>query len=399
MTHDVTARPKFITNLFLIVFAFGLFGMSQLLLTVLTPVVLSLVLVSLFLPVYDRICAKVGSRRIASFLTSTLVVLCVGVPIGLLVTTLTAEAVQFYQASGTGDWIPEITKFLDGDNAWKLDFRTRLETFGVSLAPKKIASYVAQAVSAGGLFLYDGAGRIAANMFAVLLNIGLIIIMMGSLFVHGRALKAYILDLSPLPDDEEELIFDRFRNIARNVFVGNGVASGLQGVLGGLGFIFFGLGSGVLWGAAIAFFAFLPIVGASVVVLPAAGLLMIQGRMGAAIGFLVYNAVVIGIFEYGVKTKLVGGQMNGVLIFLGIVAGLTLFGMLGIFYGPLIITMFLTLAEIYKEHYREGLLQGPLASAAAAAAQTSPLPSATEPMAMTTTTHDQTEPTSESDHV
>lgn len=331
--------------------------MLWLMFSVLTPVMLALVLVSLFLPLYDRLHNRFGSRRVAALATSTIVVLCVGVPVGLLITRLTAQSIEFYQSTATGEWIPEVSRFLAGENLWGMNFRRILEGVGVELAPKKIASYVGQAVSAGGLFLYDGAGRVAANMFAVLLNIALMIIVMNSLFVHGRTLKAYILDLSPLPDDEEELIFDRFRSIAKNVFVGNGVASALQGVLGGLGFVFFGLGSGVLWGAAIAFFAFLPIVGASVVVLPAAAVLIIQGRIGAAIGFLIYNAVVIGIFEYGVKTKLVGGQMNGVLVFMGIIAGLSLFGMLGIFYGPLIITMFLTLADIYKGHYRSSLLR------------------------------------------
>src|SRR5690606_31455180 len=65
-----------------------------------------------------------------------------------------------------------------------------------------------------------------------------------------------------------------------------------------------------------------------------------------------------GLLEYGLKPRLIGGQsqMNGVLVFVGILSGLSLFGILGLFYGPLILTMFLTLAEIYKAEYRGDLM-------------------------------------------
>jgi predicted PurR-regulated permease PerM len=104
--------------------------------------------------------------------------------------------------------------------------------------------------------------------------------------------------------------------------------------------------------------AFLPIIGASVVFVPAAVILIIQGKIGIGIGFLIYNLFYSSIIEYFVKPRLIGKgmQMNSLLVFIGIIGGLKLFGILGIVYGPLIITIFLTLAEIYRLEYKEQLV-------------------------------------------
>ena len=103
--------------------------------------------------------------------------------------------------------------------------------------------------------------------------------------------------------------------------------------------------------------AFLPIIGASVIFLPAAAILIIQGEVGIGVGFLIYNLFYSSIIEYFVKPRLIGKgmQMNALLVFIGIIGGMNLFGILGIIYGPLIITVFLTLAEIYRLEYKEQL--------------------------------------------
>ena len=101
--------------------------------------------------------------------------------------------------------------------------------------------------------------------------------------------------------------------------------------------------------------AFLPIIGASVVFVPAAAIILVQGKIGLGIGFLVYNVFYSSIMEYLIKPRVIGEgmQMNSVLVFIGIIGGIKLFGILGIIYGPLIITIFLTLAEIYRLEYKK----------------------------------------------
>ncbi|MEE9612989.1 MAG: AI-2E family transporter, partial [Desulfatiglandales bacterium] len=95
--------------------------------------------------------------------------------------------------------------------------------------------------------------------------------------------------------------------------------------------------------------------GASVVFIPATITLYVQGEVGLAIGYLIYNACYSLIMEYVVKPRLIGKgmKMNPLLVFIGVLGGIKLFGVFGVIWGPLIMTIFLTLTEIYRLEYKE----------------------------------------------
>jgi predicted PurR-regulated permease PerM len=86
----------------------------------------------------------------------------------------------------------------------------------------------------------------------------------------------------------------------------------------------------------------------------------LTGRIAAGIFFIVFYLLLSGVVEYVIKPKMVGQQveMHTLLVFLSIIGGLKLFGILGIIYGPLVVTAFLTLNEIYKSNYQDQLENG-----------------------------------------
>ena len=139
------------------------------------------------------------------------------------------------------------------------------------------------------------------------------------------------------------------------ILLGNGLGGLIQGTLGGFVFWIFGLKSPFLWGVVMSLLAFLPIVGIRAVFIPAAIYLFLTGRITAGIFFLVFYLLLSCGIEYFFKPKLVGKrvQMHTLLVFLSIIGGLKLFGILGIIYGPLVVTAFLTLTDIYESSYRE----------------------------------------------
>jgi predicted PurR-regulated permease PerM len=357
---SVPHNSRFVTALFLVVFFAVTYLLLDMLATYLAGIVLALVLVSLFWPVFTRIRDRVGGRaRLAAGLTSALVVVLVLIPLGLLLASLSAEALDAYNRATNGDqpFLDRVLEVIYGDDPTIVRIREGLANLGVDLSPDRLREHATQAAAAVAQVAYDQLSVVAANTFNIVMHFGLMVVLMFALFNEGSRLKAYLLDLSPLPDDQEEMLIERFASISRAVFFGNGVASLLQGFFGGLGIYLFGIGSGVLFGTAIAFFAFLPIVGASIVFLPAAIYLLVTGHPGTALGYVLYNYAYVVVLEYALKPRLIGGQsqMSGVLVFVGIVAGLSLFGILGLFYGPLILTLFLTVAEIYKSQYRDDL--------------------------------------------
>ena len=175
------------------------------------------------------------------------------------------------------------------------------------------------------------------------------------LLLDGEKLVAYIVDLSPLPSDQERLLIGKFRDIAGAILIGNGLGGVIQGALGGLLFWIFGLPSAFLWGVIMGLLAFLPIIGIGVIFIPTVIYLFLKGRIAASIFFLVFYFVLSMLVEYIYKPRLVGQRvkMHPLLVFFAIIGGLKLFGILGIIYGPLVVTGFLTLADIYRMNYQQ----------------------------------------------
>ena len=175
------------------------------------------------------------------------------------------------------------------------------------------------------------------------------------LLIDGDKLVAYIVDLSPLPSDQEFLLIDKFKEMAGAILIGNGVGGLIQGSLGGILFWIFGLPSAFLWGVIMGILAFLPIIGIGVVFLPASIYLILKGRIAVGIFFVVFYLLLSMGVEYIFKPKLVGKQvqMHPLLVFFTIIGGLKIFGLIGIIYGPLVATGFLTLSEIYRTNYQK----------------------------------------------
>lgn len=213
-----------------------------------------------------------------------------------------------------------------------------------------------------GLFLYNQASSWAANIMLFVFQFLIMILVIFFLLIDQERLMEFIQRLSPLPDAQERRLFKKFEEIAWAVLIGNGVCGLLQGVIGGVVFALFNLGSPVLWGGIMAILAFLPIFGIGLVLIPTALILAIKGHlMGAGAMFLFYTTLSFTV-EYLIKPKMVGSQvkMHTLLVFLAILGGLNVFGFMGIIYGPLIITAFLTLADIYMINYDGYVKQGPV---------------------------------------
>ena len=120
-------------------------------------------------------------------------------------------------------------------------------------------------------------------------------------------------------------------------------------------FAILGLNSPILWVCIMAILAFLPIFGIGLVMIPTAIIIIIGGHIAKGIFLFIYYLVLSLSVEYFLKPKLVGTQvkMHTLLVLLAILGGLAVYGILGIIYGPLIVTAFLTLSDIYMTKYEK----------------------------------------------
>jgi predicted PurR-regulated permease PerM len=348
-------EKKLTSHVFFIFLLGSLILFLRLFWTYVSAIVLALLIASVFYPIHAWFNRIMGGRTGFSSLVMTVFVLLVLViPVGWFVGTLSNQAFDFYNKASSAVSLQKIQQAVESDSVWARRLRKWGKTTGIEFTSetfKELSSSVGQKV---GLYLYKQIRTAATNLLSFLVHFFLMMLVIFYLFRDGVRLKEYLVQLIPVPRGQLEQVVNKFHEMGRAVIVGNGLSGIVQGFLGGFGFFFFGMESAFLWGTILAFMAFLPVVGASVVFLPAFIILLIHGKTATAIGFLAYNVCYSSIIEYVIKPRLIGKgmQMNSLLVFIGIIGGIKLFGILGILYGPLIITIFLTLAEIYRLEYK-----------------------------------------------
>ena len=349
---------QMVIRYFLVIFLVSILLVGRLLWPFLSILVLSYLLAGIFKPVYGFF-RRYLSESGASLVTCFLIIFLVFLPLVFFVGALTQEAFDLYQL-GKGANLGVKFKELLHESAALGRAREYLEGFGISFAPDGISKVLSDLAKEIGFFLYNQASSWAANVMLFVFQFLIMILVIFFLLIDHDRLVDFVLRLSPLPDAQERRLIAKFEEIAWAVLLGNGVCGLLQGIVGGMVFAFFGLGSPVLWGGVMAILAFLPIFGIGLVLIPAALILFVKGHiMGGVMMMLFYMFLSFSV-EYLLKPKMVGTkvEMPTLLVFLAILGGLNVFGFMGIIYGPLIITAFLTLADIYLNNYDDYIKGG-----------------------------------------
>jgi len=359
MTHrggrmiDKTAG-NMILLFFLACFLISMFLLGWLLWPFLSILVLAMVVTGIFRPIYRAIFRDGAVRPfLASFATCCIIFCILFIPIVFFVGVLSREAYGLYLAARDALISQQLTNLLQGSRLLELA-NTVLANFNVEITGEELNQYVSEIARFVGLFLYNQARAIASNMLAFVINFFLMLLVIFYMLIDAPRLISFIMDLSPLPNNQDEILLNKFKEMAGAILIGNGLGGLIQGVIGGVVFSIFGLASPFLWGVIMGLLAFLPIIGIGLVFIPAAIYLFLKGRIAASIFFLVFYVVLSWGVEYLFKPKLVGQRvkMHTLLVFLAIIGGLKLFGILGIIYGPLVITAFLTLTDIYRTSYQ-----------------------------------------------
>ncbi len=352
-------EKSFVSKVFLVVLIGVLILLLRLFWAYISAIILALLIASAFYPLYSRVKKLLkGEERGASMLMTIFIFLVLVIPVGGFVGTLSNEAFDFYRRSREAVSLLKIQQVLESDSIWAQRVRRVGELTGIEVNPETLEELATALGKNVGLFLSKQLRSMASNLLNFLIHFFLMMLVVYYIFRDGERLKNYISELLPFPIEQQELVVSKFREMARAVIIGNGLNGIIQGIIGGFGFFFFGLGSPFLWGTLIGFMAFLPFIGASIVYVPAFIVLLLQGQTGTAIGFLVYNGAYSIIMEYLFKPRMIGKgmRMNALLVFIGILGGIKLFGILGIIYGPLIMTIFITLAELYRLEYKEAMV-------------------------------------------
>jgi len=169
-------------------------------------------------------------------------------------------------------------------------------------------------------------------------------------FRDGDRIYDAMLDMIPLEAAQTRMIIDRTREVIHASVYGVIVIAGVQGTLGGLAFAVLGLPSPLVWGVVMFFLSMVPLVGSTVVWVPTAIYLAVNGHWGKGLALFLWGALVIGTIDNFLRPKLVGERagLHELLIFFSVLGGLRIWGALGLALGPVVVAITLALLEILR---------------------------------------------------
>jgi predicted PurR-regulated permease PerM len=331
--------------------AFSFFYMVRMFLV---PVLLAAVFTTLFYPMYEwfiRIFR--GRRTIAAFVCCVLLLLAVILPILGVAHLVTLEAIDVYHsaeskfseiaAKGQEGILGQLRSYR-WFRQWGLDkinWRASLQD-----ATRTAGSFVAVVISKTS----SGTLQLIILLFTTLFT-------MFYFFRDGKRLLRRIRYLIPLEREYKNAIAARFSSVARATVKGTLLIALVQGTLSGLTLWIFGVSSPFLWGVVATLMSIIPLVGAWLVLYPAAFIQMATGHMGQGIGILLVTVVVIVNVDNLMRPRLVGQEtgMHDLIVFFSTLGGIAMFGAMGFIVGPMLAAVFLTLLDIYSEEFKDDL--------------------------------------------
>lgn len=322
----------------------------------LKALLLGALLAGLSRPLYHWVTRLVGGRKsLGAALTLLLLLVLVAGPVSAFIGLVVNQALNVSERA-----IPWAQQHFG--NATTFDVHGWLVHRFPSLAAyvpeqKQIMENVGNVAKATGAVLVAGASQLTAGTASFLLDLFVMLYAMFYFLRDGRTILEKIFYYTPLDSQDEALVLERFTSVTRATVKGTVVIGLIQGALAGLGFWVAGIDGAAFWGTVMVVLSVVPGIGAALVWVPAVIYLYITGQSFTATLLLIWCAAVVGTIDNMLRPMLVGkdAQMPDLLILVGTLGGLFLFGPIGFIVGPIVCGLFLTVWEIYGTTFKDVL--------------------------------------------
>lgn len=303
---------------------------------VLLSIIAGLLLAYIFTPLYHKVTSLARNKTFSAFIVSFIVVILILVPLWFIVPIMLQQVFDIFSISQT------------------IDFQ--------NLAAKVFPTASAQLVTQMGITIDNFVNQISngtlqtlTNFFLDLPTISLHLFIVFFVFFYslrdGDKLKKFVSEISPFSKLKEKILVQQFKNITDSVVYGQIVVGLVQGGLAGLGFLIFGINNALVLTVLAIFFSILPIVGPFIIWIPVAIFLFTSGQTNIAIGYLLYNLIIVSTVDNILRTYLISRKtdISPAVILVAMVGGFFIFGILGLLLGPLIAAYFILFLQAYKD--------------------------------------------------
>jgi len=301
---------------------------------------LSVIIVIIAHPAYVRIKRRMPRQNntLAALVSTIMLVTVVIIPLVLMSSLVVRELVSFYEDFSVGE-----IGIQGHITAIETRIQSLLPEFELDLNNQLKATAEWFTGNIGAIF----AGTLS-TLFAFLISI------IGSFyfFRDGREFLQVIIKASPLPDHEDKIILNRLARAVRAVATGTVLVALIQGSLVAIGFTIFGIDRAILFGSIAALGALIPGIGTTIITAPAIIYLFATGDLVNAVGLLIWSMLIVGLIDNFIGPYLIsrGNNLHPFIILISVLGGISLMGPIGFIVGPVTVTLFVVLLEIYSQH-------------------------------------------------
>lgn len=292
-----------------------------------------------------------GRKNLSAGLLTLFAILVILGPITGLAAAFAVQAedvLKMAQRFASGQMSPDSAAA--ASSGWLESLLTRLQ-HSLGIAPTQVKEWATDGARTSLRLIAAMGGKIFVGALGTALSFTISMFIVFFLVRDGAQMLKVVRGLIPMARPDKRHLFDHLSSVVHAVIYGTGLTALIQGAMLGVGFAVLGLPAPVVVGVLGALLALLPLVGTPVIWVPAVIALALQGRWIAAFILLAWGLVVSTV-DNVVRPILVAGrgaQIGTLTVFIGVIGGVSAFGAVGLFLGPVVLSMVMALARFTLE--------------------------------------------------
>lgn len=300
----------------------------------LTFLILGGIIVVAFYPVNTWLRRHIKNSIASSLIMTFIILLLIVIPSFFLVSALADEASAAYSSFLRADF-DELSASLSEYLGIDVDLSEQILPL-----TRTIRDYIT-----GSIF------QLLSSLTELLAKLFLMFFLIYYGFKEGDKLVRGFMSLLPISKKHKEALKDETNRVLYGVLYGQILISIIQGVVGGIGFWVFGVPNPVLWGFIMGVLAFIPLLGPFLVWLPASIILFATGDTFNAVGLFLYGALLTSNIDNILRPRIISGKakMHPLLVLVGILGGISLFGFIGMLIGPVVLAICILIVKFFNK--------------------------------------------------
>tara|TARA_Y100000034_G_scaffold123040_1_gene169295 strand:+ start:2216 stop:3250 length:1035 start_codon:yes stop_codon:yes gene_type:complete len=310
---------------------------------ILLSIIVGIILAFIFNPIYDWTLKTTKSKNLSAGLICIMLILLIFLPLWFFTPIFLEQSFEVYLASQQMDFVTPLKNLfpsLFASEEFSAEIGSVLHSF-VTRTTNSLVNFLSQLIlNFPTLFLQ----LIVAffTFFFVLRDKDIII--------------SYLQSILPFSKDVERKLFESSKGITSSVIYGQVIIGIIQGLIVGIGFFIFKVPNALFLTLLASLAGIFPITGTTIVWLPVIIYLFIAGNTFASIGITLFG-IISNVIDNIIRPAFVSKKtrMHPLLVLIGMIGGLFLFGILGFILGPLIIAYVLIILEIYRGKKTSGI--------------------------------------------